>query len=109
MYIVINSTDDRICAEWNYITEKQKHICWKTPQEIEFDNSYKNDTTHMKNLKQKKQLLNLFVLIVKMIVHILQSQQIQFKEPSIIFLNTFLVNIQKKKQFIIYKKIICLL
>lgn len=57
MYIVINSTDDRICAEWNYITEKQKHICWKTPQEIEFDNSYKNDTTHMKKFETKKAAL----------------------------------------------------
>ena len=58
MYIVVNTEDDRICSEWNYITEKEKHICWKTPKEIEADNSYRVDNTHMKKFSTKQEAEN---------------------------------------------------
>lgn len=55
MYIVINIENDRVCSEWNHMTEKTKHICWKTPEEIEADNSYRVDNTRMKKFSTKKE------------------------------------------------------
>lgn len=55
MYIIVNTEDDRICSEWNHMTETTKHICWKTPEEIEADNSYRVDNTRMKKFTTKNQ------------------------------------------------------
>lgn len=55
MYIVINTENDRICSEWNHMTETTRYICWKTPQEIKFANSYRNHDTHMKKFFTKRE------------------------------------------------------
>lgn len=62
MYIIINIKTQKICSEWNYVSERTKHICWKTPTEIEAANSYRLDNTHIKKFLTRR---NAQLFIVK--------------------------------------------
>lgn len=57
MYVIVNKNTDKICSEWSYLNQRDMHICWKTLREIEGDNEYRNDNTHVKKFLTKKEAL----------------------------------------------------
>nr|WP_321314489.1 hypothetical protein [uncultured Ligilactobacillus sp.] len=53
MYIIVNRNNNKICSEWNHLNYDDIHICWKTLEEIQNANSYRNDTTRVKKFVTK--------------------------------------------------------
>lgn len=54
MYIIVNTEDNRVCSEWNYLNRPEKFICWKTHSEIEAENSYRTNNVYIKRFSTKK-------------------------------------------------------
>ena len=50
----MNTEDNRICSEWNYLNRPEKFICWKTHSEIEAENSYRTNNVYIKKFSTKK-------------------------------------------------------
>lgn len=89
MYLIVNTTNDKICTKWHYMNDNVEHVCWKTADEIEKAHSYRNDTTEIMKFYSKAGAQdyietecddqeNLMIATTSYIQHVIEDFKVKF-------------------------------